>query len=177
MSRPTFNALDVETANARPSSICEIGVVQVRDGRVVRQWSTLVNPLEPFNMDNIRVHGITQERVKDSPTLSECYTELTGLLTGNILVSHTDFDRVALEDAALRHGLPPIQVTWLDSATIARRAWPHRYGVRGWSLSSVAARLGIEFRHHVAAEDARAAAEIVLRACEMKELSLEDWLL
>ena len=170
LSGPTFNAVDVETANADPSSICEIGVVQVRHGVVESQWSTLINPCEPFNAKNIAIHGIREETVQDSPTLPECYPEFSRLVTGRILVSHTDFDRVALAAAARKHRLQPIRATWLDSALVARRAWPHRYGTRGWSLAAVAARLGIQFRHHVAVEDARAAAEIVLCACDRKQL-------
>ena len=115
--------------------------------------------------------------MQNSPTLPSCYAELLRLLTGRILVSHTDFDRVALAAAARKHELPPIQATWLDSSLVARRAWPHRYGTKGWSLPAIAARLGIQFQHHVAVEDARTAAEIVLRACEQKQLDIEDWLL
>lgn len=177
LSAPTFNSIDVETANADPASICAIGVVEVVDGVVKSEWSTLINPGEPFNRDNIAIHGITAEAVQASPTLPDCYLDLGQLLSGSILVSYTDFDREALAGAADKYGLAPIEVTWLDAATVARRAWPHRYGTRGWSLATVAARLGIQFRHHVAVEDARAAAEIVLRACKQKQLELEDWLL
>ena len=34
MGNLTFNAIDVETANERPASICQIGIVQVRAGRI-----------------------------------------------------------------------------------------------------------------------------------------------
>lgn len=176
-SNISFNAVDVETANSDPASICEIGVVEVLNGVVRGQWSTLINPDVPFSADNTSIHGRGEEAVRGSPTFAESYPELSRRLEGTIIVSHTDFDRLALEAAAQRHGLPTIRARWLDSATVARRAWPHRYGVRGWSLPAIAGRLGIQFRHHVAVEDARAAAEIVMRACEQKKLDLEDWFL
>ena len=177
LSALTFNAVDVETANADPASICEVGVVQVHDGLIQNQWSTLINPGEPFHPDNTSIHGLAEETVRDSPSFRESYPQLSRMLSGTTIVSHTDFDRVALVTAAQKHGLPTIQARWLDSATVARRAWPHRYGTRGWSLASIAARLGIQFRHHVAVEDARAAAEVVLRACEQKQLGINDWFL
>lgn len=177
MRGPTFNAVDVETANADPASICEIGIVQVHQGVVKNQWSTLINPNTPFNPNNTAIHGISHDTVRNSPTLPNCYPELSQQLTGGIIVSHTDFDRIALAAAARKHGLQPIRATWLDSALVARRAWPHRHGTHGWSLATITARLGIQFQHHVAVEDARAAAEIVLRACDQKQLSIEDWLL
>ena len=64
----------------------------------------------------------------------------------------------------------------MDSAQIARRAWPEKYGRRGWTLANVSADLGITFQHHDAMEDARAAAEIVLRACRHTGTDIHGWL-
>ena len=41
MGNLTFNAIDVETANERPASICQIGIIQVRAGR---DWRKPVRP-------------------------------------------------------------------------------------------------------------------------------------
>ncbi len=68
-SNLTFNAIDAETANADPSSICQIGIVHVRDGATKGQLSVLVNPEAQFNDFNIRLHGIDHSTVKDSKTL------------------------------------------------------------------------------------------------------------
>ena len=174
MRNLTFNAIDVETANASPGSICQIGVVHVRNGVIQGGDSILVNPEEGFNPFNVRLHGIDEEAVKHSPALPEVYGELCRRLAGLTLVSHTEFDRAALEYAARKYGLDPLPVTWLDSAVVARRAWPRRYRSQ-WSLPVIAADLGISFRHHDAAEDARAAAEIVLHACRRTGLDIEGW--
>ena len=114
--------------------------------------------------------------VKDSKTLPQVQTNLRGLIEGAVLVSHTAFDRVALGRAMDRYELEAIRTTWLDSAMIARRAWPERYRRRGWSLASIAGDLGITFRHHDALEDARAAGEIVLHACRHTGLDIDGWL-
>ncbi len=97
-------------------------------------------------------------------------------MRGSVLVSHTSFDRVAFERGMARYDLEQLQVTWLDSAKIARRAWPDRYRRRGYGLKNIARDLDISFRHHDALEDARAAAEIVLRACSAAEMDIEGWL-
>ena len=172
----TFNAIDVETANEGPSSICQIGIVQVRNGRIAASWSFIVDPQEPFRAFNVRLHGIGPERVRGCPILPRLDGELHGLLEGTPLVSHTGFDRAALDGALRRYGLRPLEVRWLDSAHIARSTWPERYRRRGWNLANVAADLGISFRHHDAVEDARTAAEIVLMACFHMGLDIEDWL-
>ncbi len=53
-----FNVIDAETANERPSSICRIGIVQVRIGRIATSRSFTVDPQEPFKTFNARLHAI-----------------------------------------------------------------------------------------------------------------------
>ena len=172
----TFNAIDVETANSDYASICQIGVIHVRNGIITGQWETLVNPEDCFDSLNVSIHGLNENDVKDSPTLPDVHSELRSRLHGAVLVSHTSFDRVACERAMTRYNLDPLEVTWLDSARIARRAWPERYGRSGYGLKNIAMDLDISFRHHNAQEDARAAAEIVLQACAATETDIAGWL-
>jgi len=176
MEQPSFSAIDVETANADPASICQIGVVHVRAGAIRDHWQTLLNPETQFRAANVAIHGISKESVRNSPKLPDVYGELCRQFEDAILVSHTSFDRVALEGAIWKYDLPRIKTEWLDSSLVAREAWPQQRSNGGWSLAALAAMLGIEFRHHVAVEDARVAAEIVLRACESEGLSVEGWL-
>ena len=173
----TFNSIDVETANADRASICQIGIVHVREGKIEDQWQTLINPEAGFDTWNVSIHGIDEPDVINSPTLPKVRAELHARLRSSVLVSHTSFDRVAFERAMTRYDLEQLQVTWLDSARIARRAWPERYGQRGYDLKNIARDLDISFRHHDALEDARAAAEIVLSACAATNTDIEGWLL
>ena len=172
----TFTAIDVETANANPASICQIGIVQVRNGRIEEQLSILVDPEEKFAAGNVGVHGINEETVEGCDTFAEAHGDLCRRLRGRVVVSHTAFDRVAVAGAVEKYRLGRIRARWMDSAMIVRRAWPGKYRVRGWGLARVASDLGIKFRHHDAVEDARAAAEIVLQACESSGLDIDGWL-
>ena len=168
----TFNAIDVETANADSSSICQIGVVHVVDGEIAETWSTLVDPEGPFDRRNVMLHRITSKKVAGSPVLPDLREELCRRLEGACLVCHTAFDRGALSRALDRYGFPPLQVTWLDSARIARAAWP-RLPSKG--LPSLAKKLKIEFRHHDAAQDAMVAARVVIAASHLMDKSIQDW--
>jgi len=93
-----------------------------------------------------------------------------------IVVSHTPFDRAALERACLRSNLTECECRWLDSARVARIAWPDFAGF-GCGLSKVATRLGITYRAHDALEDARCAGLVLLRAIADTGLSPEEWLI
>ena len=168
----TFNAIDVETANANRASICQIGLVQVVDGQVSDRWTTLVDPQECFDFWNVRIHGIDEEAVKGSPTMPQIREELRHRVRDSYLVSHTAFDRVAFDRAMEKYQLDQLQVTWLDSMTIGKIAWPEN---GKWSLKALAARLGVSFQHHDALEDARAVFEIVAQASRETGRDIADW--
>ena len=172
----SFNSIDLETANVDRSSICQIGIVRVENGKITDQWKTLVDPEVEFDSLNIRIHGIKEEDIAGCLSLPQLYGELRDRLNGTVVVSHTAFDRVAVGRALAKYGLDPLVARWLDSAQVARRAWPEEFGSKGWSLKRIAKWLSISFQHHDALEDARVAAQIVLSACESCELDIERWL-
>ena len=171
-----FVAIDVETANESRASICKIGAVKVSGTAIVSEWSTYVDPEDDFDPFNVEIHGITPQKVKDAPKFPEAFAEFLQFSGRAILVSHTAFDRTAIQEAASDYEFALPQLSWLDSARVARRAWPDRYGVRGYGLANIAADLGIEFTHHDALHDAKAAAKIMLSAMQAADLDLESWL-
>jgi DNA polymerase III subunit epsilon len=171
----SFAAIDVETANADFASICQIGIVCfAADGTIVDEWQSLVNPEDHFDPINVTIHRITEETVVGAPTWPAVVAAVADRLSG-MAVSHTAFDRVSMNRAFARYGLLTPTVTWLDSARVARRAWPDHCGRRGYGLRSVADMLALEFVHHVAVEDARIAGQIILCAIRDTGLSVEDW--
>ena len=175
-SAPSFAALDVETANPSRDSICQIGIVHVRDGRIEDEddWSTLVDPETWFADVNVEIHRIAEEDVQGKPVMPRLEPELRRRLSGYV-VSHSTFDSVAFERAFERYELPVLCCAWIDSQRVVRRAWPDRFGKKGYSLKNVAKFLGIEFDHHDALQDARACARIMLRAWQETGLSLDEW--
>lgn len=172
---PSFVSIDVETANPNMASICQVGLSVFRGGEVVEQWSTLIDPDDYFDPVNVSVHGIDAAATTGAPTFRGVTQELQRRLAGNIVVAHTGFDRAALSRAfsACGEALAPCQ--WLDSARVARRAWP-AVARKGYGLANVARMLGIQFKHHDALEDATAAGLIVVRAVKESGEPLDWWL-
>ena len=159
-----FNALDVETANSDAASICQIGIAGVRpDGRI-ETYATYVNPRCHFSGFNVQLHGIGPNHVATAPDFATAFARLAPLLGPHPLIQHSSFDKRAIDAACTAAALaaPPWQ--WSNSVTIARRAWPEFIGNGGHGLSHLKARLGLNFDHHDAGEDARAAALVVLHA-------------
>ncbi|WP_219956465.1 MULTISPECIES: exonuclease domain-containing protein [unclassified Algoriphagus] len=169
-----FLALDVETANADYSSICQIGIAEFENGKVINKWSTLINPESYFDPFNISIHGIDEIDVKNSPTFDKIYEEIKSRLEEKITVHHMPFDRVALTRVCEEYQLPSIKTKWLDSAKITRRTW-EQFANKGYGLKNIANYLNIKFEHHDALQDAIAAGLIVVNACLVKEMSIDDW--
>ncbi|MDA7950449.1 MAG: hypothetical protein MPJ24_03090 [Pirellulaceae bacterium] len=162
-----FVVVDVETSNKNRGSICQIGLADFCEGQLVDRWETLVDPQEYFLREFIdEYHGIDEEMVLGAPLFPEIYNDLVSRIQGKIVLSHTDFDKYALYLATQKYDLPAIDYIWVDSARIVRQAWADlRYG--GYNLKNISDRLGINFRHHDAAEDAIAAGKVVVAACQL----------
>ena len=171
-----FVSIDVETANADLASICQIGLVVFDGGQAVDSWSTLVDPEDDFDSINVDVHGIDERSVVGAPLLPDVADRLRDYLSDGIAACHTAFDRGAVTKAFQKYELDPVVCTWLDTARVVRRAWPDRFSASGYGLANVAQFLGIKFKHHDAAEDARAAGEVLCRACEHVGLTVNEWI-
>lgn len=170
-----FVALDLETANADISSICQIGLAHFRGSAIVGTWKSYVDPEDYFDPVNISIHGITEDTVRGAPTLPAVASELHQHLSAKITVCHTHFDRTALQQAFSKYALPMPTCTWLDTARVARRAW-QEFARQGYGLASVCDHLGYTFAHHDALEDAKAAGFILLSAIDKTGLDLTGWL-
>jgi len=169
-----FIAIDVETANADMASICQIGIGFFSCAEMVDEWVTLVNPEDYFDPINIDIHGINEIDVQNAPTFPEISDILLSYLKNTIVVCHTHFDRVSISRTFWKHNIEMTEVSWLDSAKVARRTWPE-FSKKGYGLKNVATHIGYQFKHHDALEDAKASGHILLEAMKVSNLSISDW--
>ena len=169
-----FTAIDVETANADMGSICQIGVARFSGGKLIEQWVTLVDPEDYFDDVNVSIHRIEPSMVAGQPKLPDVAETLRKYLENTVSVCHTHFDRIALNRGFARYQLQPITTSWLDSARVVRRTWKD-LAWSGYGLANVCKRLGYEFTHHDALEDAKAAGYVLIAALQESEQDLSVW--
>lgn len=176
MSFPRTLAIDFETANERRDSPCAVGLAWIEGGRVVRREARLIRPAEMrFSPGNIRVHGIRPRDVEGAPSFPEAMAPFLPEIAGSLVLAHNASFDVGVLAATLRaYGLPQPAYTSLCTVQLARRHWPGEggQGQGTYRLSSLAARVGVTFRHHDAGEDAYACAEIALAV--MREAGAPD---
>jgi DNA polymerase-3 subunit epsilon len=169
-----FVALDVETACSDAASICQIGLACVQPDNQIQTFSMLVNPGTRFDAFNIQLHGIGPDHVADAPRFPDALEALLPLLTRHRLVQHSNFDKQAMNAACGSCGVDAPDLRWSDSVQIARRAWPELKGNGGHGLANLKRKLNLQFHHHDAGEDARAAALVVLHAETCLNMPFEE---
>ncbi|HEY0219353.1 MAG TPA: 3'-5' exonuclease [Afipia sp.] len=172
----SFIALDVETANADFGSICSIGLVHFRANEIFKSLTILVDPEDHFDPTNIAIHGIRPEDVAGKPTMAQVFPAICASLNDTVVVHHSPFDKTALNRASTKYGTANLACVWLDTVRVARRAWPAFAEDGGYGLANLANTFSINFKHHDAAEDARAAGLVLLKAIADSGLNLLDWI-
>lgn len=158
-----FIAIDVETANFEPTSICAIGAVKVEDGIVTDSRYALVRP-EPdwYAAACVRVHGITDDDTYNAPSFGTVWKSWQPWLNGYTLVAHNAaFDSRCIKAACRCYGLDepaPFKCTLVA----ARRKLP-RGVCASKSLDALCDFFGIPLKHHhCAMDDAQACAQLAI---------------
>ena len=176
MTERTFACIDVETANSWFGSICQVGIALFEDGQLARSWSSLVNPNQPFDDRNIKVHGICESDVRSSPSISDVIDEMRDLLGPHTITAYGAFDRSALHQGLAAVNMPPVEGQWLNLHQVVRRAWPDRYAKSGYGLNAVCRHLSIDISgHHDALADAIAAGHVFVKAMEHTGIDILGW--
>lgn len=122
-----YVALDLETTGLDPEwdSIIEIGMVRVRHGEVVAEYSTLVNPGMEIDEFMTELTGITNDMLAAAPALPEVLPAARDFLGDDIILGHNiNFDINFIYDNCEYQGLPSVSNDYIDTMRISRRVLP-----------------------------------------------------
>lgn len=121
---PDYVLFDLETTGISCNSddVIEISAVKVRQGTIVDSFSTLVNPGRPIPYGASQVNNITDDMVKDAPTMEEILPEFLKFFGDDVLVGHNieRFDlKFLVRDCQTRFGKAPGN-DYVDTLRFAR---------------------------------------------------------
>jgi DNA polymerase-3 subunit epsilon len=157
-----FVAIDFETANAKRSSACSIGMARVRNGEIVDTFYELIKP-EPFefNYINVAIHGISPEMVEGKQDFINLWPEILSFIGDDVLVAHNvSFEQSVINQTLSQAGHPIPSIDYLCSLYMTKLNYPRRVG---YKLDDVVKDLlGKNVNHHNALEDAIACAELAI---------------
>ena len=142
MLAPAVAFVDLETTGGTPTRdrVTEIGIVRVAGGKVVDEWSSLVNPECSIPEDIQVLTGITNAMVRGAPTFSTLHREVRERLEGHLFVAHNArFDYGFLKNEFRRLEVP-FTAEVLCTVRLSRRLYPE---AAGHGLDAVVARHGL----------------------------------
>ena len=160
-----FVAVDVETANKEPESICAIGAVKVINGIITERFYELVKP-EPEYYSRYfteQVHGIDRRMTENAPTFDVVWRRLHKIIGHLPLVAHNAvFDEGCLRAVHELYGMPYPHYGFHCTCRASRRIFGKT--LPNHRLHTVSAACGYDLtNHHHALADAEACAAIAIR--------------
>ena len=159
-----FNAIDFETANEQPCSVCSVGVMIVRDSEIVNSFYSLIHP-EPeyYQWFCRRVHGLGPEDTEDAPLFPDVWARIVPLLEDCPLVAHNArFDEGCLKAVHRVYRMDYPDYLFFDTLAASRKHFGQ--SLPNHQLQTVAAACGYNLlNHHHALADAEACAHIAMK--------------
>jgi DNA polymerase-3 subunit epsilon len=162
----TFIAFDTETTGLYPvaSRLLEIGAVRFdAAGEPISVFEQLINPEMPIPPDAQAVNHISDEMVRDQPTVDRVIPTFIDFLDGldNILVAHNaPFDLEFIGVDMIRLGLVLPRHLVFDTVLLAQAIMP---GLASYRLASLVTVLGVALpQYHRALSDAELVKDVLL---------------
>lgn len=147
---------DLETTGLSASTdrITEIGAVKYKNGELIGEFATFVNPQCTIPEKIVEITGITDDMVQDAPFEDEAlraFYEFCGGSDGVLVAHNAGFDLSFIREAARRCRMP-CDFSVIDSLVMARSVYPQ---LSSYKLGSIATSLKLpEFKAHRAKDDA-----------------------
>ncbi|MBE17238.1 MAG: hypothetical protein CMH79_00610 [Nitrospinae bacterium] len=161
----SFVVVDIETTGGRPPQhrITELAALKVKNGKIVEEFSQLVNPDRLIPRNVVQLTGITDEMVSKQPTLEKVLPKFLEFVGDSVFVAHNaDFDYRFIQYFSLEYLGENYNPEVLCTFKLAKRILPnfskHNLGelsmIFGYETSNVV--------RHRALDDAKATAYILI---------------
>lgn len=153
-----YISVDIENPNTRGNSICSIGIIIVKDNKIIDKKYSLINPEDRFDINNSKITGLTYADVKDAPTFKEYWKIIEDLFKNNIIVGHNiTYDLSVISKALERYDIDAPVFNYYCTLKLSRKY----INTNSYSLNSLCDLLKINLdNHHNALEDALASQQI-----------------
>ena len=139
----TFCVFDLETTgfSAVTEKVTEIGIMKLKNGEVIDEFSCFVNPEKHIPERVTEVTNITDEMVKDAETIDKVFPKVLEFIKGSILVAHNaGFDTGFFKQISKNLGYE-YDYTSIDTLSLAKDLFPD---YKKYKLGKIAENLGIK---------------------------------
>lgn len=147
--------IDTETVNSPSGTrVIDIGAILVRNGAPIYEWEQLISPECEIPMSSTLLTGITRESLASQPKTEQVMPGFIAAISNLTVIGHNvSYDISALNNEASRIGIAGLDVSRIDTMSLAREKFPNAPSA---SLQETMRLLGIQAtEEHRALSDAR----------------------
>ncbi len=159
-----YVVFDFETTGAKvpPCRVTEIGAYRVKNGKIIGEFQTLINPECEIPIFITQLTRISDSMVANAPKFAEIADDLLDFIGDSVLVAHNArFDMMFLNhEIGMIHKGYKVKNPQLCTVKLSRNLVPH---IENHKLNTVAQHFCVDLtNHHRAAADAHATAKIFI---------------
>ncbi|KRM97505.1 ATP-dependent helicase DinG [Liquorilactobacillus aquaticus DSM 21051] len=159
-----YAVVDIETTGTSidgTNRMIQFSCVFVKGGKIINDFSTMINPLMPIPKEVQHLTGITNKDVQKAPLFEDVAGTLFALLQGTTFVAHNiNFDYRFLNAEFERVGYPACELQGIDTVQLSQILLPT---LPSFKLSYLSEYLNLSHRHpHHADSDAEATAQLLI---------------
>ncbi len=159
----SFVIFDIETTglSSRKDKITEIGGVKIKDGKIIDRYSALINPEIPIPPKIVELTGITDDMVRDKPTINEVLPSFLDFIEDIPVVAHNATFDISFIKENCKNINYEFNNTIIDTLSLSRLLLP---SLKRHKLNVLAKHFDIKLEnHHRAVDDAEATAHIFIK--------------
>lgn len=157
-------AFDFEMTGLSPifDKIIEVAAVKITKDAEVETFHSLINPLIPIPESTIQYHNITNEDVREAPSIKRPLRDFIDFFGTTPLLAHNAiYDASFLIRAMHENNHTPGLSDVYDSCRFARGVYKNKENSpENFKLSTLAEFFKLDFSHHQALDDAYAAVKV-----------------
>lgn len=172
--------IDVEYANSKNKSICQIGLISEdfnTEEPILPELNLYVNPDDKYDERCIAVHHITADKTKNCKTFKELWPEIEKYFINSIIVGHNvkSSDLDAIVKNLQRYNIDIPELYCLDTYDLSRKL-VSSLDVADYKLSTLCNFFGIDIdNEHDAFDDACACADLLKELVAVYGINLDDY--
>jgi DNA polymerase III subunit alpha, Gram-positive type len=162
----TYCILDIETTGFDKDidKITEIAVAKIKNGKIIEEFTTFVNPERPIPKQVQELTHITEDMVNDAPKICDVINKFVEFTKDTILVGHNIYFDLSFLIKAANDNKLEIKNKAIDTLTIAREIYE---SYKDHKLGTIAEYMNINLEGaHRAINDVRATVEVFNRMCK-----------
>ena len=176
-----FLYVDVEWANSKNKSICQIGLVSEdfdTEEPIYPELNLYINPEDQYDDNCIAIHHITPEKTKNSMTFKEAWPQLEKYFINSVIVGHNvkNSDLNAIVKNLQRYDIDIPELWCIDTYELSRKL-VSPLDVSNYQLSTLCDYFDIDIdNEHDAFDDACACADLLRVLMNTFKINLDNYI-